>query len=378
MEFPMLRWVVFIIIIELFSQSCLAIHPVFSKPSQAAPTRAYIEVSMFKTQLLTEWIENHQQGKKSLASGMRSLKEVAKRWFENVKKSGEWVIGNFDLVIIVILLVFIVLIGFFVWTLERAIRKVKGIGQEIIEFRDEAEVSMKSIKALVDHASAITHELSQLKSEKDQSVRAIKEKESAVAYALVELEQHLAKAEENLRHGESEAAAAISKTRDQAVKSIRSLLEGLKEFEQEKLEDTLQAWAQTLATNDKSPIAWENIGVAFGRQGCFHEALLAYEKAIELDPQHSSAWAHKGWALVWLGRPEKGLEALTEALKLDTNRGFSWYNKARAHSLLRQKSEMLNALKKAIELCPQYNNYAMLDPMFELFREDPTFQTIVF
>ena len=74
----------------------------------------------------------------------------------------------------------------------------------------------------------------------------------------------------------------------------------------------------------------------------YKEAIVNYDKAIELQPDY--------------------IEAL--------------YNRACSYSLMKNKAEMLNSLKKAIELYPKFKADAPKDPDFKDYWEDPDFKKI--
>ncbi len=71
-------------------------------------------------------------------------------------------------------------------------------------------------------------------------------------------------------------------------------------------------------------MAWYNKGVAIGKLNKSDEALIAYDKAIEINPQNSDAW----------------------------------YNKAVILNKLSKSAEAINAYEKAIEINPQLRNLA--------------------
>jgi tetratricopeptide (TPR) repeat protein len=60
------------------------------------------------------------------------------------------------------------------------------------------------------------------------------------------------------------------------------------------------------------------------------DAILAYDKAIELDPTHASAWNNKGIAMFRLKRYEDAIKCYDKAIELNPNHANAWYNKAKA------------------------------------------------
>jgi len=58
-------------------------------------------------------------------------------------------------------------------------------------------------------------------------------------------------------------------------------------------------------------------GKQMSEKGKLNEALLCYERAINLDPNNSESWIFKGDVLVDLGRMEDALICSEQALKID-------------------------------------------------------------
>ncbi len=60
------------------------------------------------------------------------------------------------------------------------------------------------------------------------------------------------------------------------------------------------------------------------------DAIVAYDKAIELDPAHISAWNNKGIAMFRLKRYEDAISCYDKTIDLNPNHANAWYNKAKA------------------------------------------------
>ncbi len=60
------------------------------------------------------------------------------------------------------------------------------------------------------------------------------------------------------------------------------------------------------------------------------DAIVAYDKAIELDPTHTSAWNNKGIALFRLKKYEDAISCYDKTIELNPNHANAWYNKAKA------------------------------------------------
>jgi tetratricopeptide (TPR) repeat protein len=62
----------------------------------------------------------------------------------------------------------------------------------------------------------------------------------------------------------------------------------------------------------------------------YEDAIIHYDKAIELNPSLVSAWNNKGIALSRLKRFEDAIRCYDKAIGLDPNHANAWYNKAKA------------------------------------------------
>ena len=61
--------------------------------------------------------------------------------------------------------------------------------------------------------------------------------------------------------------------------------------------------------NQSDPIEWTKKGVALYNQGKDDDALICFEKALELNSSFMKAWCDKGNALESLGRYDEALDS---------------------------------------------------------------------
>jgi len=79
---------------------------------------------------------------------------------------------------------------------------------------------------------------------------------------------------------------------------------------------------------------WKNKGNALSAQSRYDEALNCYEKALDINPNHSMAWKNKGIALQELGRFEEALECYNRTLELYPHSDVAQKNKEYVMELL--------------------------------------------
>jgi tetratricopeptide (TPR) repeat protein len=93
-------------------------------------------------------------------------------------------------------------------------------------------------------------------------------------------------------------------------------------------------------------------GNDFGRQGKYDEAIIRYDKAIELDPKYSEPFYNRGKAKLNLKNYIGAIDDFNKALKLDPNNSDIYNNRG----IAKKKS---NDLKGAID---DYDKSLTLDP----------------
>ncbi|WP_101478169.1 tetratricopeptide repeat protein [Candidatus Nitrosotalea bavarica] len=75
---------------------------------------------------------------------------------------------------------------------------------------------------------------------------------------------------------------------------------------------------------------WYGIGNERAKEGNNDDALIAYDKALELDPNHISSWNNKGIVLSRLNRFEEAIMCYDAAIEIAPEYANAWYNKANA------------------------------------------------
>lgn len=83
-----------------------------------------------------------------------------------------------------------------------------------------------------------------------------------------------------------------------------------------------------MASDDDN--SWYGMGNARAKEGDNEDALIAYDKALEVDPNHVSAWNNKGIILSRLERFEEAIECYDKAIEIEPQYANAWYNKANA------------------------------------------------
>ncbi len=76
--------------------------------------------------------------------------------------------------------------------------------------------------------------------------------------------------------------------------------------------------------------SWYQQGNEMMMQKKNEDAIIAYDKALEIDPSNTSAWNNKGIAMLRLKKYQEAIDCYDKALELNPNHANAWYNKAKA------------------------------------------------
>jgi tetratricopeptide (TPR) repeat protein len=95
---------------------------------------------------------------------------------------------------------------------------------------------------------------------------------------------------------------------------------------------------------------------AFNKLKDYENAIVYYDKAIEINPKYGDAYNHKGYALSALGRKEEAIACCEKVIEIDPEYTYAYFNKGIALSDLGRKEEAIASYDKAIEIDPQFAN----------------------
>jgi tetratricopeptide (TPR) repeat protein len=98
--------------------------------------------------------------------------------------------------------------------------------------------------------------------------------------------------------------------------------------------------------------AWEilNKGTALNNLGRVKEALVCFDKALEILPRFDAAWLDKGVALTKLGRTKEAIECYERALEINPKSANAWYNLGKAQQNQGKMEESLASYDQAVAL----------------------------
>lgn len=119
-------------------------------------------------------------------------------------------------------------------------------------------------------------------------------------------------------------------------------------------DEAILAYEKAIELSPEYAEAWNGKGIALKRLKEYELAIQAHEKAISLDPLYSRAWNNKGISLRKLNKFEEAIIAYEKAIELRPEYVEAWHNKGVSLRILGRNEEAITACEKAIELNPSF------------------------
>jgi tetratricopeptide (TPR) repeat protein len=143
-------------------------------------------------------------------------------------------------------------------------------------------------------------------------------------------------------------------------KSVTLLQKALAWHQQDRLQEALGMYQQSLAIDPHNFEALQGLGILYGQLGRFEDALQCITKAVMVQPDDFAIYYNQGVALQELKRHEEALSSYDRALALKPDFTEAHINRGNALKELRRYQEALTNYDKALALEPTsaqaYNN----------------------
>ncbi len=109
-----------------------------------------------------------------------------------------------------------------------------------------------------------------------------------------------------------------------------------------------------MATRDEDAERWYHRGQALCTTGCFTDAVVCYDKALELSPDDPVLWRRKGFALIKAGRYDEAVACFDRALAVDPDDATTWQRKGYALAHLGEHDSAVACCDRALSLDPEH------------------------
>lgn len=111
---------------------------------------------------------------------------------------------------------------------------------------------------------------------------------------------------------------------------------------------------QALTLEPKNPDSLKLQGNYLQLVGKHQEAIISYQKAIEIDQGYAAAYNNMGTALKSLGKNQSAIESYRKAIELNSKDPSPYYNLGNVLRGIKKNKQAIEAYQKAIELDPQH------------------------
>ncbi|MBD1995250.1 tetratricopeptide repeat protein [Leptolyngbya sp. FACHB-541] len=162
-----------------------------------------------------------------------------------------------------------------------------------------------------------------------------------------------------LRWAETMMRAAQDRDATEILRWSEQLIEGLKAYEEERYEVAAEMFT-ALIGHSTIEAQWKPIGLAWRGEvyrlmEYYEEALIDFDRAIELDPAYAWAIASRGETYQDMERYEEALKDFDKAIELDPKSSWKIAQRGLTYQDIDRYREALEDFNKVIELDPKYS-----------------------
>jgi len=112
-------------------------------------------------------------------------------------------------------------------------------------------------------------------------------------------------------------------------------------------------------SNPKSANAWIALGNAQMDAQRFAEAIISYQRALDLDPKNVDVRVDMGTCYRGVGQPERAIEEYKKGMKYNPRHAMAYLNSGIVYANdLKKNAEALKSFEKYLELAPNAPNAA--------------------
>ncbi len=140
--------------------------------------------------------------------------------------------------------------------------------------------------------------------------------------------------------------------------------------------DAIHAFKAAISLNSTRPSFHYRLGLTFAAERREAEAVLAFQKVLELDPHHALAHASLGSHYLKMGMDEPAQYHLKQALTTNF-KNQNIYNQACLEAICGNADHALEFLQTALQSGQTHANWARNDPDLDSLHEDPRFKELI-
>lgn len=118
--------------------------------------------------------------------------------------------------------------------------------------------------------------------------------------------------------------------------------------------DEITLWSHVIERNDRSWVAYNNRGGAYGGRHDYDLAIRDFDKVIALNPDNTEAWYNRGSAYGRKGDYARAVHDLSKAIELSPDYFEAYFNRANAHRGRGDFDQAIDDYTKVVQLQPTY------------------------
>jgi len=134
---------------------------------------------------------------------------------------------------------------------------------------------------------------------------------------------------------------------------IKKLMEdGDALYNSKKFEDALVCFEKALEIDPKNALCWRDKAITLSRLGKVKDSLTCFEKALEIDPNNAHIWQQKASTLERHDKLTEAIICFEKAVDIDPMHLYAWFGKGSVLLSLKKFKDSLTCFEKALEIDP--------------------------
>jgi len=129
---------------------------------------------------------------------------------------------------------------------------------------------------------------------------------------------------------------------------------GLDYSRQGRLDEALSHYQKAVMIDPGYVEAHSNLGILYHSQGKFNEALSCYAQALSIDPHYVEAENNRGLTYFAMGRHDQSLSSLNGALAINPDFAEAHYNLGHMHAAQGMLDDAIASYRQAVAIDPYY------------------------
>ena len=152
---------------------------------------------------------------------------------------------------------------------------------------------------------------------------------------------------------------------------------GIAYRKEERYQEAILAYQKAIELDPAHEWAYNNIGYAYYCAQDYEASVNAYKQAIQVRPDHGWAYNGLGRAYNKLGQYQQAIEAFLSSTQVSPDNAEAFYNLAKAYAISEEYDLVLSYLNQATAQDTAYATAAADEPLFVDLTEKPEFQQLI-